>query len=178
MFNLSYNLFQKHSNKLLRVWYIAIGDYNAEARVKCLQAFFSFLGLLPFFVKLSVVVFGCFSSEKDLWREGRLSSVFFKPCLLVCCVFDVRWAPLGQEAEWSWLQRMTTASSVMPPSAPRLWPRLTIKGRIMPRGCGWLKLRVTRSRRYCHFLWGQGVMWDRLSLKRAERDPCLEVLLF
>ena len=54
----------------------------------------------------------------------------------------------------------------MPPSALRLWPRLTIKARIMPRGCGWRKLRVTHSRRYCRFLLGQSVMWDSLSLEK------------
>lgn len=110
-----------------------------------------------------------FNSYKDDWGP------FFD---FVSCVVTDRWAPLSQEAVWSWPPRMTTVSFVMPPSAPRLWRRPTIRARITPRGCDSQKRRVTHSRRYCHFLWGQSVMWNCVVRKRVEKDVCLEVSFF
>lgn len=129
---------------------------------------FSWWSLMLVVMPYPLVVFQLL--ERPLRRRRKLC-IFFN--LVSSCVFDVRWAPLSQEAEWSWPRRMITVSSVMPPSVPQLWLRLTIKGRIMPRGCGWRKLRVTHSRRYCHFLWGHSVMWDWLSLKKKSRKGFL-----
>lgn len=100
-------------------------------------------------------------------KEG-INSTFFD---LVFCVFHIRWAPLSREAEWSWPPRTITVSSVTPPSVLRLWPRLTTAGRTTPRGSGWRRLRVTRSRRYCRFLWGQCCV--RLSLEKKNRKGSL-----
>lgn len=110
----------------------------------------------------------------ELWEEGNKLQIFFN---LVSYVCDVRWAPLSREAEWSWPQRMITVSSAMPPLVLRLWLRLTIKGRIMPRDCGWRKLRATRSRRYCRFLWGQSVVWAWLSVERKSWNGSLFISL-
>lgn len=61
----------------------------------------------------------------------------------------------------------------MPPLVLQLWLRLTIKGRITPRDCGWRKLRVTHSCRYCRFLWGQSVVWDWVSAERKSWNGSL-----
>lgn len=63
--------------------------------------------------------------------------------------FAARWDPVNQVAEWSWPQRMTTASFVMPHLVLQLWHRLTTRGKIMPNGCVLQKHRITHSRRYC-----------------------------
>lgn len=60
--------------------------------------------------------------------------------------FQLRWDPVNQVAEWSWLQRMITASFVMPHLVLRLWHRLTTKGKITPSGCVLQRHRITHSR--------------------------------
>lgn len=71
---------------------------------------------------------------------------------------------------------MTTVSCAMPPSAPLPWHRRTTRGRTMPRDSVWPKLRVTHSRRYCHCLWGQTVMWERLWQRRSWKGALFDWL--
>lgn len=43
------------------------------------------------------ISFGCFSALRKTFKEKEEASYFFN--LVSFCVFDVRWAPLSQEAE-------------------------------------------------------------------------------